>query len=198
MNIVSGPSFGIRDIHTNKKIGLGTTTPSMSVPAVSLTPAKDTFHFSGNQIATPEPSATATTPRTKADPNFIKYLNENNIDINRTNENGENVLMIAAEKGMSNVAGMLLDAGCHIDQTDIKGQTAIMKAAAKGHEDIVQRIITVLPDAESAKALINHPDHQGETAASLAYKNGHLRVVILLMKHGADLANIKFKPPSKL
>lgn len=197
MTIISGSPFGGRDIQPNQKSASPSVKQSASPFQIPTQPDVVQFGLKSKIIeqnsdpSDPFVSAQSKLPASHAVHSFQNFLSRHHIDINRCNNKGENALMMAAEKGMSHVADLLIAAGCVISQTDHKGQTALMKAAANGHEDIIQKMLAAMPDDPSRKALVNVTDKSGQSAATLAYQRGFYRVVILLHRHGADISQIK-------
>lgn len=191
MKIISGSLFGSRDIQKNRK----NDASNLKSPSSNLTfTSQDTVHF-GRQEKTPAmPDMSGADQFVHAQSEKAeKPLATNHLDIHRTYEHGETILMKVAERGHSLLVDYFIKAGSVINQADDKGQTALIKAAANGHEDAVKTILDAMPDEQSKHALINHTDKSGNSAAAMAYQRGFYRVVILLYQHGADISKINFK-----
>jgi ankyrin repeat protein len=75
--------------------------------------------------------------------------------------NGNTALMGALFKGETNIATMLLDTHCDIDQTNNAGETALSFAALFGRLDMIPVLV-----AHGANA--NHVDARGGTALQMA------------------------------
>jgi ankyrin repeat protein len=74
---------------------------------------------------------------------------------------GNTALMGALFKGETNIATMLLDTHCDIDQTNNAGETALSFAALFGRLDMIPALV-----AHGANA--NHVDARGGTALQMA------------------------------
>ncbi len=112
----------------------------------------------------------------------------------------------ACESGHTEVAEILLNSGAHIDQTENEGRTPLMKAARAGHICTIRSLITKgwnrmkiiywIFVLSSKGADVNRSTNSNDsTVLSLACAGGHLEVVSLLLKHGADpnhLLKVKF------
>lgn len=82
-------------------------------------------------------------------------------------QNGFTLLHIAAAKGQTHIAGMLLDRGCAIDAKSNAGVTPLVVAAVQGHADIVEMLLKRGADAEVRGA-------QGESVYSSLHRRGML------------------------
>ena len=131
-----------------------------------------------------------------------------------TQEDKDNRLIEAAEKGQLGLVRLLIHLGADINpQEDEDGYTALHCAALKGHVDVAELLIkagaeknakdkfgytalhcaAVFGHVDVAKLLIakgadiNAKDKYGDTALYCAARNGHRHVAKLLIENGADV-----------
>src|SRR6266480_1931544 len=90
---------------------------------------------------------------------LMKVLLKNGADVNAENYNGETALMRAAQNGRA--------------AADIVNNTPLMRAAYRGHVDVVKELLAYGADPNARNAF-------GNTAATLAARNGHSKVESLL------------------
>lgn len=88
-------------------------------------------------------------------------------------------LLVAATRGDTETAKLLLEAGVKTDVRAADGATALIRAARAGHVEIVMLLL-------EAKAEINASDKEGTTALMGAAEAGHIDVVKKLVDAGAD------------
>src|SRR5262245_37089544 len=88
--------------------------------------------------------------------------------------------LAAAESGDTAKVAKSLSQGIEINVTDEHRQTGLMLAAGKGHIDTVKIILQHRP-------LLDLQNKIGATALMFASFNGHLEVVIELLKAGAGV-----------
>lgn len=116
-------------------------------------------------------------------PNYIKLLENQNINLDVREKYGKRTaLMAAAERGSVDVARRLLNAGADVNATDKYGSTALMAASSAGHTDVVKLLI-------AAGANVNMKTtgtYGGETALWEASRNGRPEIVRSLLAAGAD------------
>ena len=121
-------------------------------------------------------------------------------------------LVLACEKGHTELAQLLLDRSARVTATSSFGNSCLVYAAREGHVKIVQSLLNHKADASKAKkngespimlaaagghvaivgrlaasdADVNAASASGESALTRAAEEGHAHVVRALLAHGAD------------
>lgn len=92
-------------------------------------------------------------------------------------------LVAAAQRGDRAMTDLLLAAGVPVDETDEYCENALMNASFKGHEELVAHLLE-----RGAKAtFVGHTDDGQEHIALIgAVKAGSVKIVKMLLDHGAD------------
>jgi ankyrin repeat protein len=108
----------------------------------------------------------------------VSFLLGQGAQANSRAEEGITPFMLACEEGRIGVARILLQ---HVgpqalQETDQKGRTVVHAAADRGHEDMLTFLIS-----EGAQA--NSRDEYGYTPFMLAFGEGHMGVVKVLLQH---------------
>jgi len=145
----------------------------------------------------------------------VKYLTEIDTNINVIDKNGRNALLYAAQNGHLGTACYLLEKGVYKDQKDVEGITPLMAALGGGHKKIVSLLqthgakadldtqllsATILKNTEKAHDLLlqgadpnSHKIYKmvgGDAIFQfpllVAAKNGQIKMVDLLLAHGAN------------
>lgn len=74
--------------------------------------------------------------------------------------------------------------------TNIKDEesltTPFHMAAANGHIEVLKYLLSLIPNEEERKAILNSKNDSGNTALHWAAYNGHLEAVKILCENGAD------------
>ena len=106
------------------------------------------------------------------------------------NQDGENLLQVAARKGKLEIVKFLMEVlmeplkndgeiidneDIHVNYKDKMNWTALMEAAWQGHDEVVNCLL-------DEHALINQADNDGWTALMLAADRGHLGIVDALVE----------------
>lgn len=95
-------------------------------------------------------------------------------------------LMYAAERNLIALIPLLRKKGAFVDQTNCYGTTALMGAAACGNIEAAKQLLAAHPTS-SEKANPNLSNQFGTTALMMAAREGHFKMVQLLVRHGALL-----------
>jgi len=104
-------------------------------------------------------------------------LSMNNIDVNKTNVDGETALMLAASDSHISVVDLLLNVyNIDVNKTDNEGVTALMLAASGNHIGVVRELLNM------NNINVNKTDVYGDTALMLATFGGNNEIVKLLKK----------------
>ncbi|NWR71537.1 CTTB2 protein, partial [Centropus unirufus] len=106
-------------------------------------------------------------------------LNEEELDINYSCEDGYSALYSAATNGHTDCVRLLLTAEAQVDAADKNGFTPLCSAVAQGHVKCAELLILYQAD-------INHAAERGQTPLYLACKNGSNDCIKLLLEGGAD------------
>lgn len=149
---------------------------------------------------------------TKGNTEFIKLLIEKGAELNTLNKSGETALTLAAGNGHVEIARLLIEKGAMLDVQNQHGDTALTLAVYKGRSELAKLLIakgakldiqnktgatalilaTDKDRSEIAKLLIEKgakldvQDKSGNTPLILAAYKGNIRLVVDLLKHGAD------------
>ncbi|KAJ3211353.1 hypothetical protein HDU67_004587 [Dinochytrium kinnereticum] len=94
----------------------------------------------------------------------------------------------AASGNLQGVLAILDTDMTSLHAPDPKGRTALHLAAAGGHVEIVQALISRMPNDESRRGLLDAPDLNGSAPLHLAALSGRLDCVLGLLRGGADPA----------
>jgi ankyrin repeat protein len=102
----------------------------------------------------------------------------NNYPIDQLDQDGCNLLSIAASRGFAPETEALLRRGAWTEHPDKNGCTPLIRAAMLGHLDVLKVLV-------AAKANLHATDRQNRTAAYCAMKNGFTNITAFLIESGA-------------
>ena len=140
----------------------------------------------------------------------------NNIGEEETQENLNELLIWASQRGQIVPVGKLLDAGANVNATDINGSTALLWASENGYIEIVEMLLAAGANVNAmnthdwtaliraitsgnteivkmlldAGANVNASDNNGNTALIEASINGQIEITRMLLDKGADIHTI--------
>jgi len=109
----------------------------------------------------------------------LKYLVEQGIDINKTNNDGNTVLFEVCSRGNEALIKYLVELGADINIKNINGNTVLFEACANGNEELVKYLVEFGAD-------INIINNSGKTLLCKAYSSGNEALVKYLLEHGAN------------
>ncbi|MEZ0224346.1 MAG: ankyrin repeat domain-containing protein [Alphaproteobacteria bacterium] len=101
-----------------------------------------------------------------------------NYPIDQQDQDGCNVLSVAASRGFAQETDALLKRNAWVEHADKNGCTPLIRAAMLGHLDVLKVLV-------AAKANLHAVDKQNRTAAYCAMKNGFTDVTVFLIESGA-------------
>ena len=139
----------------------------------------------------------------------VWVLLQNGAQIDVQNNAGQSALMMASEKGNTEIVSLLLQNGTKIDQEDNDGWFPLMIASREGNTDTVSLLlqyganVNMLrmmqePPASMAASYSEHPgtisfilqknnNMHGWSSLMIACLNGHTETALLLIQNGADV-----------
>uniref|UniRef100_T1J258 Uncharacterized protein n=1 Tax=Strigamia maritima TaxID=126957 RepID=T1J258_STRMM len=112
-------------------------------------------------------------------PAFQVYIENRNVNVDDRDENGQTVLMLAAQKGTRDFVLELLQRGADVNAVDYDNWNALLNSAKEGHWEILRDLLF-------NNAILEHKDLGGWTALMWACYKGRERCVKLLLERGAD------------
>ncbi|MGB3799707.1 MAG: ankyrin repeat domain-containing protein, partial [Lewinella sp.] len=146
---------------------------------------------------------------------IVRYLLGQGVEVDERDEGGRTALAYAASEGQSDVVRLLIDAGADPEITDWEGRPAtlyatgdddferVLEITQRMGDDAVERLVntpeilvgpagegdlfTLQAMLEGLNMNINLADGSGNTALSVAAREGHLEIVKYLLDNGADV-----------
>jgi len=117
----------------------------------------------------------------------VKLAIKAGADINWRNPewDGATLLVKSARTGAYGVVMYMLAIGADYTKVDDSGRGVLHWAALEGSAPLVEYFLENLPEGYGAQC-VNEPDHGGDCPLHLAAYSGHLPVVLLLARAGAD------------
>ena len=94
-------------------------------------------------------------------------------EVNRKNHEGMNALMLASQRGHSEMVHLLITKGAVMDEQTSQGSTALMLACKRGHDKCVEVLVGM-------GAEIYIKDTRGRTARDTATRRNHFGLLACL------------------
>jgi ankyrin repeat protein len=125
-------------------------------------------------------------------PNQVKEIIENGIDVDARNFNNETSLhMVVCYKDLKDIAKLLIENGANIDATNSKGETPLHLAIDCEENEIAELLINNGAD-------VHAKDNSGDTPLHKSVIRNKKEIVELLIEKGADVNVINYTGISPL
>jgi ankyrin repeat protein len=108
-----------------------------------------------------------------------EWLHAQGVAVNAKGSNGWSAMTIAAAKGLDKILAWLIANEADINSADVYGFTPLMRAVDNNH------LLAATVLLSTAGIDVNHGDESDNTALHYAVANGKVRMVELLLQHGA-------------
>ncbi|GIY72668.1 transient receptor potential cation channel subfamily A member 1 homolog [Caerostris darwini] len=120
----------------------------------------------------------------------FELLKSNKINTETADKQEMTALHCAANYNSPDVAKILLNANAHPEATDENLSTPLHLAATTGCKEIIMLLLDTIEsqgDSGNVKRYVDEKNLSGNTALHLAVSKGHLEIVEILLKKGADV-----------
>ncbi|XP_077977718.1 uncharacterized protein LOC144433285 [Glandiceps talaboti] len=130
---------------------------------------------------------------------IIELLIEKGANLELQDSNNQTALLIASSRGHYKIVECLLKNGADLKKTDINGKSVFFLAAESDSENApktVQALIEKCRESKSqqdANLMIMGGDNYANTPLHIASEKGHLDIVKILIKQGADYEDKNFE-----
>uniref|UniRef100_A0A0G4H230 Uncharacterized protein n=1 Tax=Chromera velia CCMP2878 TaxID=1169474 RepID=A0A0G4H230_9ALVE len=153
----------------------------------------------------------------KGHTDIVRLLVDSNANVDTKDKKEDTPLLLASSSDHTGIVRLLLDANAAVDIQNIWGQSALMQASLKGHtdnvrllmdananaslqnkkghtalmtalkEEDVNKVEVLLSSSAAAAAAVDIPDSEARTPLMQAASVGHILLLELLIRRGADL-----------
>ncbi|XP_071086322.1 ankyrin-3-like, partial [Haliotis cracherodii] len=111
-----------------------------------------------------------------------RVLAQDKVDINSRDKRGWTPVVVAALARHGELVDFLVKKGADMSSVNNSGDNILHQACSGGDVEIVKRILAL------EKVDINSRDQNGETPVMMAARDGHVQLVEVLVKKGADMS----------
>uniref|UniRef100_A0A0G4HYK4 Uncharacterized protein n=1 Tax=Chromera velia CCMP2878 TaxID=1169474 RepID=A0A0G4HYK4_9ALVE len=115
---------------------------------------------------------------------IVRLLVDAKANVDMQDQSGKTALMCASLAGHTDVVRLLVDAKASVDMQDKKGNSVLMLAIQKENVEMVEYLLA--RPGSATQTVANIPDPQGRTPLFRAAAGGHIFLVELLLRRGAD------------
>ncbi|KAG4085699.1 ankyrin repeat-containing domain protein [Neocallimastix lanati (nom. inval.)] len=115
---------------------------------------------------------------------IVKYLIQQNANINECNSDGDSLLICAVKLGYFSLVKLLIQNKININHQNKDGNTALHVAIAK------QTYMNSIRHLIINQADVNIKNNNGETSLALAIKNNFMEAINLLLEYKADINSV--------
>lgn len=112
----------------------------------------------------------------------VKVLLDNGANVNARDDDGSTSVYVAAQNGHAKVVEVLLGAKANPDTEFLGGYTPLYVASQNGHHEVVSHL------CKSPLVDINRKAPNGSPSLYIACQNGCVKVVEVLLEHGANIS----------
>uniref|UniRef100_A0A0G4HXG7 Uncharacterized protein n=1 Tax=Chromera velia CCMP2878 TaxID=1169474 RepID=A0A0G4HXG7_9ALVE len=115
---------------------------------------------------------------------IVRLLVDAKANVDMQDSYGQTGLILASENGHTDIVRLLVDAKASVDIQDEEGNSVLMLAIQKENVEMVEYLLA--QPGSATQTVVNIPDSQDRTPLFRAAAGGHILLVELLLRRGAD------------
>eukprot|EP00956_Cyclotella_meneghiniana_P045214 scaffold359150_cov83-Cyclotella_meneghiniana.AAC.1 len=125
----------------------------------------------------------------QGDTRKLRFLFDNGMPVDYMDDSsGDTVLILASRLGLYDICKLTLhEYQAKNDPHPNFGQTALQVAVSSGHAKIVKLLLDTAEPSGADRLISNHEDDNGEAPIHVASRCGSVKIMELLLTHGAQL-----------
>uniref|UniRef100_A0A0G4FF66 Uncharacterized protein n=1 Tax=Chromera velia CCMP2878 TaxID=1169474 RepID=A0A0G4FF66_9ALVE len=120
----------------------------------------------------------------KGHTDIVRLLVDAKANVDIQDQSGMTALLWASVNGHTDIVRLLVDAKANVDMQDKEGNSVLMLAIEKENVAMVEHLLA--RPGGATQTFVNIPDSQGRTPLFRAAAGGHILLVELLLRRGAD------------